>query len=504
MPRDGSGTYTLPVGNPVVTGTLIETTWANSTLSDIAVQLNNVITRDGVLGPISPFKLVDGAVATPGLAFNSEPGLGWFRPGANRISVAAVNAVVEESNYSSAAEIIKQVYPRTAGATSLRLDSNPFGTADTNYFQVRHAAAATTFDSVPVGTGVMAPFVFTSTVSKFQLTNTNVYGQFSRPALDAIELTLNKGVTAGSHIGIIGTRAGAPRWSINMADGTAEIGSNSGSDFNISRYNDAGAFLDKALTIRRNTGTYIFNMRYGGSFIVADEDLLYESFRTDVNSEGGVSNFTRIQGNFEYRASGFTGAVAGAKADFYGDLNFPNTGSPGGINLAPVRGIGFNAWVPSGSYRQMILWNSAEGGNGSGLSCRGTMYLNPGVQAIFRVDVDAGQFNMDGGGTGTSAGGWIATSDARVKTNRKIIENALWKISQLTGETYDKTDMRGLGGVVPRKAGYIAQMVQAVLPEAVTAADDEIGTLSVDHNGLIGLLIEGVKELHARLDQLEA
>ena len=88
MPRDGSGVYTLPAGNPVVTGTVIATTWANPTMSDIAAQLNNVLTRDGLLGPTGPFKLQDGTVAAPGLAWASEPGLGFYRPGAGNLSFA--------------------------------------------------------------------------------------------------------------------------------------------------------------------------------------------------------------------------------------------------------------------------------------------------------------------------------------------------------------------------------------------------------------------------------
>jgi hypothetical protein len=47
MAFNGSGTYNLPSGNPVVTGTTISTTWANTTLSDIASALTNCVTRDG-------------------------------------------------------------------------------------------------------------------------------------------------------------------------------------------------------------------------------------------------------------------------------------------------------------------------------------------------------------------------------------------------------------------------------------------------------------------------
>lgn len=47
MSRNGSGVYSLPAGNPVVTGTTISSTWANNTLSDIATALTNSIATDG-------------------------------------------------------------------------------------------------------------------------------------------------------------------------------------------------------------------------------------------------------------------------------------------------------------------------------------------------------------------------------------------------------------------------------------------------------------------------
>ena len=47
MSRNGSGTYTLPAGNPVVTGTTISSTWANNTLTDIATALTGSLAADG-------------------------------------------------------------------------------------------------------------------------------------------------------------------------------------------------------------------------------------------------------------------------------------------------------------------------------------------------------------------------------------------------------------------------------------------------------------------------
>lgn len=51
MAFNGSGSFTLIAGNPVVTGTTISSTWANNTLSDIATGLSTTITKDGQTTP---------------------------------------------------------------------------------------------------------------------------------------------------------------------------------------------------------------------------------------------------------------------------------------------------------------------------------------------------------------------------------------------------------------------------------------------------------------------
>jgi hypothetical protein len=50
MPRSG-GNYNLPAGNPVVVGTVIDPTWANTTLADIGGELTNSVPRDGQAPP---------------------------------------------------------------------------------------------------------------------------------------------------------------------------------------------------------------------------------------------------------------------------------------------------------------------------------------------------------------------------------------------------------------------------------------------------------------------
>jgi len=47
MSRNGSGVYNLPIGNPVVTGTTITSSWANTTMQNIADALTQSVASDG-------------------------------------------------------------------------------------------------------------------------------------------------------------------------------------------------------------------------------------------------------------------------------------------------------------------------------------------------------------------------------------------------------------------------------------------------------------------------
>lgn len=57
MARNGSGTYSLPSGNPVTTGTTISSTTHNDTLSDIATALTNSLAKDGQTTPTADIPL---------------------------------------------------------------------------------------------------------------------------------------------------------------------------------------------------------------------------------------------------------------------------------------------------------------------------------------------------------------------------------------------------------------------------------------------------------------
>ena len=93
-----------------------------------------------------------------------------------------------------------------------------------------------------------------------------------------------------------------------------------------------------------------------------------------------------------------------------------------------------------------------------------------------------------------------AFSDIRFKHDLVRIPDALSKVERLNGYTYKRTDATE-ENKDKRYLGVVAQEVFAVLPEAVQGNDD-IG-LSVAYGNLAALLIEAVKDLSARVRDLE-
>ncbi len=98
MSRDVTGAYTLPVGNPVVTGTAISSTWANTSLSDIASTLTNSLDRLGNGAMLAPIKLPDGSVSDPAFTFSSEATSGWYRESAGAMSASLLGVKVAQFN----------------------------------------------------------------------------------------------------------------------------------------------------------------------------------------------------------------------------------------------------------------------------------------------------------------------------------------------------------------------------------------------------------------------
>ena len=73
MSRNGNGTYNLPAGNPVVTGTTISSTWANNTLADMANAITGSIAADGQTPITGALKGTNGTVAFAGVGQTKIP-----------------------------------------------------------------------------------------------------------------------------------------------------------------------------------------------------------------------------------------------------------------------------------------------------------------------------------------------------------------------------------------------------------------------------------------------
>jgi len=109
--------------------------------------------------------------------------------------------------------------------------------------------------------------------------------------------------------------------------------------------------------------------------------------------------------------------------------------------------------------------------------------------------------NANFGGNVVAAGNVTAYSDRKLKDNLEVIPNALAKVSTLTGYTYDRIDVDG-----SRQSGLIAQDVQKVLPEVINTdvhPDTKEETLTVAYGNMVGLLVEAIKELNTKVDDLQ-
>ena len=110
-------------------------------------------------------------------------------------------------------------------------------------------------------------------------------------------------------------------------------------------------------------------------------------------------------------------------------------------------------------------------------------------------EVTALTLDMSEAGAATFNNNVTAFSDERLKDNIETLEDGLAKVEQLRGVTYTRDGRENIG--------VIAQEIEKILPEIVKTADDEMGTKSVDYSRITAVLIEAVKDLSARVKELE-
>ena len=167
-------------------------------------------------------------------------------------------------------------------------------------------------------------------------------------------------------------------------------------------------------------------------------------------------------------------------------------------------------------YSQVNGFGSVNASSGVGLNIMGNpsngammafhrsnaFAINMGLDTdnVFRMggwSAAANRLQMDMSGNLTMAGNVTAYSDARLKKDVETIEGALDLVSKMRGVRYTRIDTEN------RNVGVIAQEMLEVLPEVVQHGSGDDDTLSVAYGNLVGVLIEAIKELTARVAELE-
>jgi hypothetical protein len=232
--------------------------------------------------------------------------------------------------------------------------------------------------------------------------------------------------------------------------------------------------------------------------------------RTTANT--ATDNITILQGVNETQNTRITSADNTATASYtkanaaFDQANTDFTtitvtsGVYGNATFVPVITLGANG-------RVIAVTNTAISSGGGGgatitddTTSSGTRYITmttqtSGSQSIANTSTTKLFFQPS---TGTlSSTIFSSLSDETKKTNINVISNSLNVTENIRGVTFDWTDGTG------SSAGLIAQDVEKYLPQLVHI-DEFNGTKALNYNGVIGVLVEAVKELSERVKQLES
>jgi hypothetical protein len=245
-----------------------------------------------------------------------------------------------------------------------------------------------------------------------------------------------------------------------------------------------------------------------GDFII-DTGAGADKFNLATNGMLTVPNLTAIEDvtavNFIGDGSQLTGVVSSVALDDVTDVTLTNVSNGQVLKYSSSQ----NAWVNDTDF-------VGEGGGGDADTLGGlaaTSFLRSNADDTYTGtltvtgDIDqTGDHDMTG--TLTVTGEILATgdvitaysaSDERLKENLKVIEQPLDKISEISGYTFNYKNKPD--ETVP---GVVAQEVEKILPNVVFDHEREGGTYkAVRYDQIIPLLIEGIKELKEKVNDLE-
>jgi len=226
------------------------------------------------------------------------------------------------------------------------------------------------------------------------------------------------------------------------------------------------------------------------------------------NSTGVITNSSTNTDTLPAAGTGIS--VSGATV-----TNSGVTSIVAGSNISISGGTGAVTITATDTNTNTVTTNIA----GTGVSVSsgtGNSTISIGQAVATSSDVQFDSFGVGTAASGTS-GEIRATnditafysSDISLKENINPISNALDKLSQIGGYTFDWTDkfIKERGGednyfMRKKDTGIIAQEIEEILPEVVATRPN--GTKAVKYDRLTPLLIQAIKELKTELDELKS
>jgi hypothetical protein len=157
---------------------------------------------------------------------------------------------------------------------------------------------------------------------------------------------------------------------------------------------------------------------------------------------------------------------------------------------------GFTPFNLGGEISNLYVGDNVHGMqavNGQGtyiLSCcsPNALFVQDGGNVGIGTNSPANRLTVAQGAGAALADGWATYSSRRWKTKIQPIQNALGKVQQLRGVTYDLKDSG------KHEIGVIAEEVGEVVPELVSFENNGKDARGVDYSRLTALLIEAVKQ----------
>jgi hypothetical protein len=244
----------------------------------------------------------------------------------------------------------------------------------------------------------------------------------------------------------------------------------------------------------------------GGSVALGQENIAwgttnftagYQNTAGDINSDKGTGGSATAMGKYNTASADATMALnrgttasnqaatsmgLGTTADNVGMLAIGVNNVAGGGDTTTDQ-----YYYADGQYTGAPAGIAFVIGNGDVNSSNGLAGDNSSNAFVVKYD-----------GSATLAGDLALVSDARLKSNIISLGSTLAKLMQIDGKSYTmKSNER------ESKIGLLAQDVAKVLPELVKKSDDSDGTLSVNYQGLIPVLINAIKEQQKQIDELK-